>query len=248
MSVVDQTFPPTVASPPASRVPRKDPGCAHAFQATDQHVDIPSHVVDLDSFREWRRSEELPEKSRISFLNGVILVDLSMEELLTHSRLKARFYKILGDIVDKENLGYLFPDGVLLTNPSANLSTEPDCTFCLWETVRSERVRFVPGKKSGYVELEGMPDFVLEIVSSTSVKKDTVTLPPLYWQAGIGEFWLVDAREAPVRFTIFCHGVQGYAAQPTTDKGVFSPLFARHFRIVQEVDPLGHPSFQLALE
>ncbi|MCI0358573.1 MAG: Uma2 family endonuclease [Planctomycetaceae bacterium] len=36
----------------------------------------------------------------------------------------------------------------------------------------------------------------LEVVSDTSVVKDTQELRSLYWLAGIQEYWLVDARAA----------------------------------------------------
>ena len=35
---------------------------------------------------------------------------------------------------------------------------------------------------------------VLEVVSKTSVRKDTVVLPQLYWKSKIPEYWLVDGR------------------------------------------------------
>src|SRR5256885_8764701 len=53
--------------------------------------------------------------------------------------------------------------------------------------------------EEGYLELEGTPDMVLEVVSESSVQKDTKRLRQLYWQAGIREYWLVDARREPDR-------------------------------------------------
>jgi len=52
------------------------------------------------------------------------------------------------------------------------------------------------------LELEGTPDMVLEVVSASSVVKDTETLLQLYWQAGIPEYWLVDARGEALEFTV----------------------------------------------
>ena len=46
----------------------------------------------------------------------------------------------------------------------------------------------------------------LEVVSESSVHKDTVQLRELYWRAGIAEYWLVDARPASPRFDILRHG------------------------------------------
>ena len=50
----------------------------------------------------------------------------------------------------------------------------------------------------------------MEIVSDTSVVKDTRRLPAAYFQAGVREFWLADARgETPV-FIIHRPGPSGF--------------------------------------
>lgn len=243
MSVMDPTLTPAVIPP--GPPPVRESLQALTIQMSHTTIDIPSRVVDLRSFREWAHSPEFPQFGSFSFLNGVLWADLSMEEMITHNRVKTRFTTALCNLVDQGKLGFLYSDGVLLTNPTANLSTEPDATFCLWETLQSSRVRMVPGKKEGYIELEGTPDFVLEIISATSVKKDTATLPPLYARAGIPEFWLVNARKTPAELLIFRLDAEGYKPQPATEKGVFSPLFTRHFQMIEETDPMGNPSFFL---
>jgi Uma2 family endonuclease len=50
--------------------------------------------------------------------------------------------------------------------------------------------------------LEVAPDLIVEIVSDTSVRKDTERLPVSYFAAGVGEFWLIDARRDPLEFLI----------------------------------------------
>ena len=67
------------------------------------------------------------------------------------------------------------------------------------------RLREVPaaGREPGrFIELEGAPDLVVEIVSDSSRKKDTRRLPPLYARAGVPEVWLVDARGTDLVFAI----------------------------------------------
>jgi Uma2 family endonuclease len=46
-----------------------------------------------------------------------------------------------------------------------------------------------PGR---YIDVEGPPDLIVEIVSDTSVAKDTRRLPEAYFRAGVAEFWLAD--------------------------------------------------------
>jgi Uma2 family endonuclease len=59
-------------------------------------------------------------------------------------------------------------------------------------------------------ELEGSPEMVLEVVSETSVHKDTEELRELYWHAGTLEYWLVDARTDATHFDILHYGRKGY--------------------------------------
>src|SRR5438105_4589106 len=79
-------------------------------------------------------------------------------------------------------------------------------------TLRSYRVRLIEGADGGYVELQGTPEMVLEVISRSSEKKDTVVLMKAYWEAGIPEYWLVDARKEPLKFDILRHTSRGYVA------------------------------------
>src|SRR4051812_15201215 len=90
---------------------------------------------------------------------------------------------------------------MLLSNVAADLSTVPGGLFVSFAALREGHVRQVPGRHAGVVELEGTPEMVLEVVSDSSVEKDTVRLPELYRRAGIPEFWRVDAR-GELRFEV----------------------------------------------
>jgi Uma2 family endonuclease len=88
---------------------------------------------------------------------------------------------------------------------------------------------------------------VLEVVSTNSVRKDTKVLRRLYWEAGIEEYWLVDARGPALRFDLLRRRPRGYAAAPKQGGWVRSPVFGRSFRFDRQADPLGHPQYTLAL-
>jgi Uma2 family endonuclease len=60
------------------------------------------------------------------------------------------------------------PDGMWITNDEADLSNEPDAVFASWDTLESGRAVL----SSDELELIGSPDWVLEIVSKSSVRKD----------------------------------------------------------------------------
>ena len=206
---------------------------------------IPDWISDLDSFRRWARSDEFPESGQYSFLDREIWVDFSMEQLFSHNGVKVAVTYAIMALLQQIRSGKYVTDRMLLSNVTANLSTEPDGLYFHWSTLESGRLKLIEGADEGCVELEGTPDMVLEVISRTSVRKDTVVLRDLYWQAGIPEYWLIDARGANPDFQILKHMAQGYQATESTSAGVFSGVFNRSFQLRQQADPLGHPEFFL---
>jgi Uma2 family endonuclease len=213
----------------------------------DESVCIPAEVVDLDSFCRWATSDQYPERGRFSYLDGTIWVDLSMEDIYRHNQVKEAMGRVLGQLILDAKMGRFLPDGVLLRNRTANLSTEPDGAFISYDALRDGHVqRLEGGTPTGYVQLEGSPEMVLEVVSESSVQKDTVDLRDLYWRVGILEYWLVDARAATPRFDILRHGRKGYTATRKQAGGwVKSTVFGRSFQLTQTTDPLGDPLYTL---
>jgi Uma2 family endonuclease len=204
---------------------------------------IPNWVDDLDTFCDWRLTADGPQHGEVAFLDSGIWVDLSMEEFLTHNQVKAAFDFAVMSVVQPAALGRYVPDRMLFRNVHANLSTEPDGLFFKWEAVRSGRLRLVEKPGQGFMELEGSADLVLEVVSKTSVEKDTVLLRELYWKAEIAEYWLVDVRDGKIRFEILEHTPSGYVATASTDGWLQSRVLGMKFQLQQSTDPLGHPQF-----
>ncbi len=96
-------------------------------------------------------------------------------------------------------------DRTRISNAKAALSAEPDVVVVFWDTLDSGRAREVPAaseKPGRYVELEGAPDLVVEILSDSSEEKDLKRLPRLYAEAAVPELWLIDARGKELRFEI----------------------------------------------
>jgi Uma2 family endonuclease len=210
-------------------------------------VHIPVWVIDLESFRRWVDSDEVPEDLRVCYLDGEVWVDMSKEQFFSHNDIKAEFTAVLRILVKAERLGRYATDGMLLTNVEANLSSGPDGVFISHETLERGRVRLVQGKKGGYVELEGTPDMVLEVVSDSSVKKDTDTLRDLYWEAGIREYWLVDARGEEIEFNILRRIPKGYAATRKQGGWVKSAVFGKSFRLTCQKAEDGNPEYTLEM-
>ena len=179
-----------------------------------------------------------PEKLRVSFLNGEVWLDMSKEQIYTHVGVKVEFTTVLHTLARASRRGRFMSDGLRLTNLEANLSSKPDGTFFLNESLANGRIQMVAGKQGGYVEMEGTPDMVLEIVSDSSVTKDLQTLRDLYWKAGIPEYWLVDVRGEEVVFEIYRHTAKSYSAGRKQDGWVKSSVFGKSFRLVRRQDEL----------
>jgi len=172
---------------------------------------------------------------------------MTQEQVFTHVRVKGEFTQVLGGLAKSEQGGMYFPNGLRLSNLAADISVVPDGTYVSGESIRLGRVHFVEGAEEGYVELEGSPDMVLEVVSKSSLEKDTVILLDAYWQSGMAEYWLVDVRKQPLRFDIYRHTAKGYSTTRKQRGWVRSGVFGKSFRLTQSVDPGGHPRHTLSV-
>jgi Uma2 family endonuclease len=215
----------------------------------EEGVEIPLNLGSLEQFRKWTASDDFPEQGRIDFLTGRIEVDMSPEDLFTHGTLKTEFVVVLGQRVKQRGNGHLFTDSTRVSCPDAGFSVEPDIVFISHEAVDSGRVRLIPkasGEPGRYIEVEGPPDLIVEIVSDRSVTKDTERLPRAYFQAGVREFWLADARHEPVIFRIHRRGTSAF--QPVdADSGEFqsSTVLCADFQLDARRDDRGHWAFDL---
>lgn len=214
------------------------------FVIESDQVSVPEWVTDLDSFRRWADSEDFPEMGRICYLNGEVWVDMSKEQVFTHVLVKTRITAVLSELVDAKEWGLFLGDGILLSNVDADIAVNPDALFASNDAL-ADRVRILEDKKEGYVELEGSPDMVLEVVSTSSVRKDTERLRRDYWEAGITEYWLIDARKEPLIFDILRHTPKGYRTTPKKDGWVKSVAFSNSFRLTHRTDAQGRPKYTL---
>ena len=148
-------------------------------------------------------------------------------------------------MIDESDKGVFLPDGAHLTNLTADISGNPDGVYVSHEAFQTGRVTRVEGKSGGCVELEGTPDMVLEVISDSSVNKDTNVLHAAYALAGIREYWLADAREEILRFEIFRLTAKGYVASRKQDGWIKSPVFGRSFRLTESEDRSGNPKYTL---
>jgi Uma2 family endonuclease len=201
----------------------------------------------LASFRRWIHSGEIPEKLKVHFIRGEIWTDFYMEEMFSHNQVKAALGITLGGLIRDEQLGLYVPDGMLLTNDAAELGTTPDAMFISNQAIEAGRVKFVSSerKQAQATEVTGSPDLVVEIVSPSSEDKDTEWLMSGYHNAGVLEYWLIDARTIPPQFNIYKRGAKGYTGSRHTDGWVKSAILKRTFRLTRSKGKHGFPVFQL---
>jgi Uma2 family endonuclease len=218
----------------------------NTFVVENETVHVPDWVQkSLKSFRQWARSDEFPETGRICYLNGEVRVDMSKEQAFSHNQVKQECNLVVGGLTKVRRLGRYFPDGMLLSNVDANMTVQPDGIFVSFKSLRSGSIRLIEGVHEGFLELEGPPEMALEIVSASSVGKDTEVLMDLYWQAGISEYWLVDARGEHLSFEIYRHMPKGYLASRKSGGWVKSSIFGKSFRLTRHDDELGNPEYTL---
>jgi Uma2 family endonuclease len=214
----------------------------------EERIEIPMNLRSLADFRCWALSDQFPERGRIDFVTGKIEVDMSPEDFFCHGKLKGVIFGKLFQRVERLDLGHLVTDRTRISAPAADFSVEPDIVFISHKALEEGRVRLIPksGQPDRYVELEGAPDLIVEIVSDSSVTKDTRRLPQAYARAGVGEFWLADARKKPLAFQIHHLVEQNYQiVEPDVEGFLESNVFGCCFRLEGQRDTRGHWKFDL---
>ena len=215
----------------------------------EEQIEIPMNIRSLADFRRWATSDASPDRGRIDYISGRIAVDLSPEDLYTHGILKTELVGALWRRTKEEDLGELYTGSTRVSSPNADLSAEPDIVFVSGQSLDGGRVRPVPragAPPDRYVEMEGAPDLIVEIVSDASVRKDTERLPAAYYEAGVAEFWLVDARGEELLFRIHRRGPSAYRPAEADAEGYqFSAVLDRWYRLERTRDVRGRIAFDL---
>lgn len=204
-------------------------------------IEIPMEIRNLADFREWVHSGEFPERGRIDFIGDRIEVDMSPEKLSSHGSPKVEIVRVFANRNKEEKLGEVYVDRGRLSSPTAELSAEPDVMFVSYDSLKSGLARKIPSAKDpeDFIEIEGAVDLVVEVVSDSSVTKDLKRLPAAYHEAGVREFWLIDARGTDLMFAIHHRGkVEFEPAVPDQDGFQISNIFNRRYRLDRKPHPL----------
>lgn len=187
----------------------------------DYKIEIPT-IRDLADFRRWALSDDFPERGRIDYIAGRIEVDMSPEDFFTHGTLKTRVATEISDRVEELDLGHTLIAETRISSVPGDVSAEPDVVVITHAAFDDDRVRLIPkasGEPDRFVEVEGGPDLIVEIISDSSVTKDKRRLPAAYFSAGVREFWLIDARGKNLFFQIYRRGGSEFSTVPSDADG-----------------------------
>lgn len=202
-----------------------------------EEISIPATAYSLQGFRDWAASDAYPERGQITFSAEGLIIDMSPELLETHNYIKYDVGLTIHGLIRERKLGRFFGDRVLFSNETAKISTEPDAMFISHDTIRTGRCMLVKSSRPGINrEVAGSPDWVMEVVSPTSVRKDKVILRHAYFVAGVREYWLIDALDDEIEFQILVPGNNEYIAVDPQHGWLASPTFGCSFRLTGEKD------------
>ncbi len=215
----------------------------------EDELEIPGGIDTLADFRRWAVSAQFPEAGRIDYLAGRVEIDLSPRNLFFHSAPKSEIGAVIGNRLKTTNRGQVFVDKSRVCVPRVGLSVEPDIVVVLDTSILSGRVRLVPtvGNAFGsYIEFEGPPDLVVEVVSDSSRFKDTKQLFAAYFDAGVSEYWIVDARSTELRFQIHTRGEDSYLPAIVDASGYQTSLILEaQYRLERRTRPTGYWDYEL---
>lgn len=174
---------------------------------------------------------------------------MSPEDLNAHGSPKAAIAARLLPWVHDTRRGMVCIDQARISSPLADLSAEPDVLVLLLEGLERGRAVLIPkasGEAGRFVEIEGAADLVVEVVSDSSTTKDRRHLKKAYFDAGVSEYWIVDARREPLTFEILVPGEQGFVDSVPDAAGFrASPILGRRLRLVRSREKAGIVFFTL---
>ncbi len=148
----------------------------------------------------------LDDEKRYEIIEGELF--MAPAPLVFHQEISSELFGMIWTFVKKNELGKVLaaPIDVILSD---NSITQPDIVF-----VAKDNYQVIA--KHGLI---GPPDFVVEIISPSSIRRDRHQKKMLYEKFGIKEYWIVDpANKSIEQFNIVDgkYELTGFAAEKGT--------------------------------
>ena len=238
-----------LAEPPPSASPAP-PRSAPGAWFEEVPLVIPACAAEFEGFLDWAAADEFPPGLKASFFDHRLYLEHTVGDADTHGDLKDEIVRVLRNLAKRDRIGRAFGDGTLFVHRANGLGNEPDCLFCTTDTLNSGRARVVERRPGvgGPMTVQGTPDLMVEVVSRSSVEKDTVTLRREYFAAGVREYWILDGRDEPHAFDLLTRvGREADWAEAAADADGFrlSPVLGRRVRLDRGVAPGGGVEWDL---
>jgi Uma2 family endonuclease len=200
----------------------------HATLMDETVIEVPAWVIDNASFLRWAESEDAPDHSKVGFINGTVWFNNTMEQIL-HNQIKAAIIEEIRIWNRALDLGCYYPDGMVYSNLDLEFTTVPDGIFVTNESIANGAIVLDRGMLS--TKITGSPDIVLEVITRSSVEKDLSELRPLYFDAGIREYWIIDSRVKEPVLQIMKRGKEEFTEAKSIDGWVPSKVLKGSFRL-----------------
>jgi len=153
---------------------------------------VSTETFTQKTFRRWVNRLPMTDLNHYELIDGRIV--MSPPAGWGHGEIEANVIYILGDFVERHNLGKVFGSSTGYDLPSGD-TVEPDAAF-----ISHERWAAGPQVRRGQF-LKIVPTLVVEILSPATAKRDRTEKKRLYEMNGVEEYWLVDQDRREV--TVF---------------------------------------------
>ena len=158
--------------------------------------------------------EALPPGERAELIDGEMFV---MEApSITHQRILGELYvQVYTHIKNKQGPCEVFISPAVYVKDDIHNYVEPDVTVVCKEERLDDK------------GCHGAPDWVIEIVSPSSRSMDYVRKLVLYEEAGVREYWIVDAKQRIITVYDFEHQKEPvqYTFSEKVKAGIYEDLF-----------------------
>lgn len=161
---------------------------------------------------------ELNEDVHAEWVNGETI--LFMPPKPEHQDVVSFLLVLIKLYVDHLQLGKVLTAPVEMKPTPQSNSREPDLLFVANENVH----------RIGEAKLEGPADLVIEVISTESVRRDTVDKRLEYEREGIREYWIIDRRGGHQSATFYVADNHGQYQQADIDaKGIYRSTVLANF-------------------
>jgi len=130
----------------------------------------------------------LPENTLAELINGQIFMSPAPNN--QHQRILKRIARVLDDFVMEKELGEIFISPSDVYFDATSNAVQPDIYF-----VSNKNEMIVSDTEPN----RGVPDLIVEILSPSNDRHDTLTKKKLYEKFKVSEYWIVDPSSKEVR-------------------------------------------------